>query len=334
MKWNSGYTATYYGCYVDAGTWRDLERFEILSGSISKGSDDLRESAEVVTTDYDQSKERWIRIYLDAEQSGDIVHEPLFTGLATSPSRDITGNIEERKVEMFSVLKPAEDILLERGWYAPMGFSGADLIKELLEVTPAPVEVQGTSPRLTTNIVAEDGETSLSMVEKILQTINWRIIIKGDGTITLTRKTSSPAAMFDANTTDIIEPKISVKRDWFECPNVFRACTDDEVYVAEDTSGSALSINGRGRRVMMEELDANVADNESLADYAVRRLAEEQQVEETASYNRRYLPDVHVTDLINFHYKQLTGDYIVTEQKITLGYNAQVSEEVTKYAGN
>lgn len=333
MQWNKGFTASYYASYVDAGTWRDIEKFDIISGSVSKDTEGLRESAELTTLDFDQSKERWVRIYLDASQSGDMAHEPLFTGLATSPQRDIEGNISNRKISLYSVLKPCEDVLLERGWYAPINTDGALIIKELLEATPAPVGQVGKAPKLVSSIVAEDGETNLSMIDKILKATNLRLEINGDGTIIITKKPMQPERSFDQDTMDIIEPQITVKRDWFECPNVFRAVSGDNTFTAEDKSGSNISINGRGRRVMMEELDAVTNDNESLEDYAYRRLAEEQQIEESASYKRRYIPDLHVGDMIRMHYKQIQGDYIIREQKINLDYAATVDEEAI-YAEN
>lgn len=79
---------------------------------------------------------------------------------------------------------------------------------------------------------------------------------------------------------------------------------------------------------MMEELDAVMNENESLEDYAYRRLAEEQQIEESASYKRRYLPDLNIGDMVEMHYKQLQGYFVIKEQKISLDYNAEVSEEV------
>lgn len=328
MQWQKGFTASYYASYVDAGTWRDIEKFDITSGSISKNDEGLLESADLTALDFDQTRERWVRIYLDATQSGDRAHEPLFTGLATSPQRDIQGNITERKVSLFSVLKPCEDILLERGWYAPINTDGAELIKELLEATPAPVTQEGRAPKLASSIVAEDGETNLSMIEKILAAINWRLVINGDGSIVITSKPKLPEQTFAQDTMDIIEPEITVKRDWFECPNVFRAVAGDNTYTAEDINGSNMSIKARGRRVMMEELNAVTNENESLADYAERRLREEQQIEESASYKRRYMPDLHVGDMIRMHYKQIDGDYIIKEQKISLDYGATVDEEV------
>lgn len=328
MQWNKGFTASYYASYVDAGTWRDVEKFDITSGSVSKNTEGLRESAELTALDFDQSRERWVRIYLDATQEGDKAHEPLFTGLATSPQRDIEGNITNKKISLFSVLKPCEDILLQRGWYAPMNTDGAEIIKELLEATPAPVSSVGRAPKLTSSIVAEDGETNLSMIEKVLKATNLRLEINGDGTIVITKKPTEPEQTFDQETMDIIEPQLTVKRDWFKCPNVFRAVSGDNTFTAEDVSGSNMSIESRGRRVMMEELDAVTNDNESLEDYAYRRLAEEQQIEESASYKRRYVPGLHVGDMIRMRYRQIRGDYIIREQKISLDYGATVDEEV------
>lgn len=333
MQWNKGYTASYYASYVDAGTWRDVDKFDITSGSISKDSSGLMESAELTALDFDQTQERWVRIYLDAAQNKDKAHEPLFTGLATSPQKDIQGNIEVRKISLFSVLKPCEDILLQRGWYAPINTDGALLIKELLEATPAPVSQQGSAPKLTQSIVAEDGETNLSMIEKILKAINWRLVINGDGSILIARKPDVPGEIFAQDTMDIIQPEITVKRDWFDCPNVLRAVSGDNTFTAEDVSGNLMSIEARGRRVMMEELNAVTNENESLEDYAYRRLAEEQQIQENVSYKRRYMPDLHVGDMVRMHYKQIQGDYIINEQKITLDFGATVDEEVI-YAEN
>ena len=66
MNWNKGFSAEYYACFVDPITWENLERFEILSGSIKRTDSGLRHSADIDCTDYNQSLERWIRIYLDA----------------------------------------------------------------------------------------------------------------------------------------------------------------------------------------------------------------------------------------------------------------------------
>lgn len=329
MNWESGYTSTFYACYIDPQTWNDTERFEIIEGSVERTSDSLRQSASLKCTDYDQTTERWVRIYMDAVQSGDVSHTPLFTGIATSPSRDIDGAVEERELECYSVLKACEDILLPRGWYVPAGRNAVLAIKSLLEVTPAPVDGdEEASPLMQDALIAEDDETNLTMIEKILNAINWQMQIRGDGTIALSPVSVDPVAEFSPLVLDIVETSLSVERDWFECPNVFRATLNEMSAVArDDDPDSPLSTVNRGREIWMQD-EADLSDDETLAEYAKRKLKEAQAVAEKAKYQRRFLPDVNVGDVVRLDYPQIQGDYRVTSQGIDLSYNGTTSEEV------
>ena len=332
MNWNDGFSARYYATVVDPQSWKDVERFDIVSGSISRNDDSLRESADVDCVNRRPSGEQWIRIYLDARQGGATEHIPLFTGLATSPSWKINGATETNPLECYSVLKVSDDILLPRGWYAPAGANGAGLIADLLkQSTPAPVVISGESPRLQNYIVAEDGETCLSMVDKILTAIGWRIKILGDGTIVVCERSGTVSATYDSIHNDAIKPQVSMDSDWYDCPNVFRATVGDVAAVARDDSEeSALSTKNRGREVWAEEKDCKISTSESLGEYAMRRLKELQRSSTTVSYSRRYNPNVLVGDMIRLNYPKqgVIGDYIVTSQSITLGFGAETSEEV------
>lgn len=335
MDWTQGFSATYYGCYVDPASWRDLKRFEIVSGNIDKTDEELRQSASITLTDYEQGVEKWVRIYLDTKQDGGGAHIPLFTGLAVTPDRNIIGYHNEYTLDCYSVLKPAQDILLERGWYAPAESQSGLIINELLSGF-APVNVADNSPLLSQAIIAEDGESNLSMVNKILLAINWRIKIDGNGTINVLPKPIEVSAKLDPYTNDIIEPEITYTHDWFECPNCFRAVSDDLTAIAKDESlTSPLSIPNRGREVWMEETSCDLSDNESIAEYALRRLKEEQTVFATVSYNRRFDPNINIGDLINLHYtaQSIDGIYTVTSQSIELGFGARVTE-AAKYEQN
>lgn len=330
MDWSQGFSASYYGCYIDPVSWRDLERFEILSGSIDRTNEELRQSASVTLTEYEQGLEKWVRIYLDTKQNESGAHIPLFTGLAVTPDKNINGYSTEYTLDCYSVLKPAQDILLQRGWYAPVETSSGLIIKQLLEGF-APVVVAENSPLLTTAIIAEDNETNLSMVDKILNAINWVLRIDGDGTINVLPKPIETVASFDPYNNDMIEPELTYTHDWFECPNCFRAVSEDLTSVAKDESlTSPLSIPNRGREVWMEEDGVDLADDESIAEYAIRKLKEEQSVATTVSYNRRYDPDINVGDMVNLHYtaQGIDGVFTVVSQSIELGYGARVTEEV------
>jgi len=54
------------------------------------------------------------------------------------------------------------------------------------------------SPHLADSIVAEDGESDLTMAEKIITAIGWRIKISGDGRIHICEKASEVTAAFDS----------------------------------------------------------------------------------------------------------------------------------------
>lgn len=333
MDWTKGFSANYHITTVDPLTWRDVDRIEITGGSIKKEKTGLMQSANVDCIRYEQGTERWIRVWLDASQEGDNAHDALFTGLACSPEREFEGVLETNTLECYSVLKVADDVLLERGWYAPSGVTGSNIVKQLLSITPAPIIEEEGSPQLQSAIIAEDGESRLSMAQKILDAIGWRLRISGYGTITICPYSNEAVIVIDSIEYDIVEPKVTVKNDWYDCPNVFRAVDDDVSAVARDDSiNSPLSTVNRGREIWKEETNCHLNDKETVAEYAIRRLKEEQSVAVEYSYKRRYVPGVEPSDVIRIHYPaQDIDSYMeVKSQSISIGYGASVSESVVK----
>lgn len=325
MDWSKGITATYYGSIVDSTTWRDIDRFGITGGRISRSPGELVESANVNCTAFEH-REKWIRIWLNAKQGGESSHIALFTGLATSPSKNIRGYYTETSLECYSVLKPLQDILLPRGWYAPQG-SGKSVILDLLSATPAPSEIEEGIPLLRQNIIAEERETYLSMLNKILLALNWRIKITGDGTIRVVPISSKSVSVFGYDY-DIIETELNIEYDWYKCPNVFRAISGDESEVVMDDSDSVLSVGNRGREIWDEDTSCNLNAGETLYEYAQRRLKEKQRTEKKVSYSRRFDPDIYVTDVITINYPQVQGTFFISSQTIDIGHEAKTTEEV------
>lgn len=326
MRWDKGYEATYYMTIVDPLTWRDIGRLDITGGTVQRVPSGLMHSADIDTTAFEYG-ETWARIYLDARQGESSAHIPLITGLTSSPTVRHDGVRVSQDVQIYSVLKPLEDLLLPRGWYAGVNTNGADIIKTLLR-TPAPVEINGDAPFLAEPIIAEENETYLSMVEKILQAINWRIRLHGDGTIELTEKAANPIAHFDP-AQDYIEPDVSIEADWFECPNVFRATSGNVSATAIDEDpNSILSVPSRGREVWKEETASDFNDGETIAEYAQRRLKEEQSYATTARYFRRYVPDLYPSDMVSLRYQEIQGTYTIESQTIELSHSARTNEEV------
>lgn len=332
MDWSKGYTASSYLTIVDPASWRDTERVEITGGSVARQSGGLRQSADLDCTSWNPEQETWVRVWLDVRQGQDGAHEALFTGLTSVPEREIRGQLVSYPLSCYSVLKPAEDVLLQRGWFAGEGADGAVLIQELLSVSPAPFSAAANPPRLSRAIIAENGETHLSMAEKILAAMGWVMTIGGDGTISIGPASTEIKSRFGPGN-DVVEPRVSLKKDWFTAPNVYRAIRgDDTAEARDDDESSPLSTVTRGREIWREESGPVLSDGESLEAYAQRRLREAQASATAVSYDRRFDPAVNVGDLVRLHYpaQKLMDDYRVISQNIRLGGGATVSEEVRR----
>ena len=337
MDWSLGYSARYYMTVVDWATMRDIDRIEIISGSIKRSLTDLRESADVDCVNYDNSKEQIVRIWLDTDQEGSSSHIPLFTGIAIAPRDRYTGRLKNNSLECYSMLKIASDVMLPRGWYAPVEANSGTIIKDLLSVVKVPIypiNFEDNTPELKQSIIAEQGETRLSMVDKILDAMgNWRMRLDGYGSIYIEQLKSTAVTVLDAIDNDVIETKIETTYDWYNAPNVLRCTLDDSFAEARDEDkNSPFSIQNRGREVWLEDSDVQLSTNETLGEYALRMLKEYQKQSTTVSYTRRFIPDIYPSDKIRINYplQSVTGEYMITDQSITLGYSGQTSEEVIK----
>lgn len=330
MLWQNGYTSTCYAEVLDAESWRGIQRFDLMGGKINRGADGLRQSADLDCRE--AIGEKYIRVWMDTRQDGDSAHVALFTGLTSQPQTNWDGYVPLRSLECYSVLKAADDVHLQRGWYAPAGINAGVVIRRLMSATPAPLVISGNIPNLKTSIVAEDGETNLSMTDKILVAVGWDMRISGDGTI----EVYDPAAetevqRFNPSDNDSIEPQIRVLDDWFACPNVMQVFADDlSATVRDDDPGSFLSTVNRGREIWMTEGNADLGEHESIGQYAFRRLKEEQAKAFLVGYDRRFDPNINIGSIVSLNYpaQGITGKFRVTSQSISLGYAARTYEEV------
>ena len=332
INWSKGIVARYYATMVDPDTWRDIGSFDILGGSINYSDSGVRGSADINCKDFNHEKEYWIRIYLNARQQGEGELVPLFTGLASSPDVSYDGRIPSSKVQCFSVLSPADKVYLPLGWYAQMGSNGATTIRDLLiGVTPAPIVIDGSSASINQNIVAENGETHLSMVDKILTAINWKMYFDGDGTIHISPIQNDIIARFDKETNDVLEMSVSISSNWYDIPNVFRAVGSGISSIARDEDpDSKFSVPNRGREIWAEEQNCVLNNNEKISEYASRKLKELQNAYKTIDYTRRFRPGIRIGDIIwlNYPAQKLYGSFIIKSQNMDIGYGGRVSEQV------
>lgn len=334
MNWDAGYKAEYYATIVDPETWRDIDRIEIKkdpTGVIKREQEGLRQSAQIYCEDFPVGIEHWIRIWMDVKQGGSNEHVALFTGIGTTPAHNMDGYRETSAIECYSVLKPANDVHLLRGWYAPAGVSGAVMIRELLSAVPVPIIIAENAPQLSSHIIAENNETRLTMTDRILTAMDWRLRILGNGTVYVGPWDYEPVVAFDPNEFDVIENEIQVKEDLFSAPNVYMVTIDDVTAIARDDSEkSELSTVNRGREVWAEESGGSLAENQTIEQYTAAQLQKAQKVKITANYDRRYVPDVYPGDTIEMRYPKqyLSGLFTVNSQSVAVAYNATTSEEI------
>lgn len=332
INWSEGVTARYYATVVDPSTWQDISSFDISGGSIKYSDSGVRESADLNCSNISPDNEFWMRIYFDVEQGSNHDRVPLFTGLASIPDSSWTGKFNTSNLQCYSVLSVTEKVLLPLGWYAPAGANGARTIKDLLsDATPAPIIIDGVSPSLSQSVVAENGESKLSMVDKILTAIDWRIKISGNGTITICDIADDISANFNYLNNDIIEMDVQINRNMHDIPNVFQAINNDMISVARDEDPtSPFSIVNRGREIWMQETNCVLNNGEKIGEYAHRRLREEQKLYRTISYNRRFLPGIRPTDMVAINYpeQKINGIFEVQSQTLDLAYGGRISEQV------
>ena len=321
MDWAKGYTAKYIARLVDRTSFNDMEEIPIISGSISRDiTSNLLESATIET--HERIDEQWLRIYMIATQNGGSERIPLFTGLASSPARDINGTQNKYSVDLYSVLKPAADWMVPLGYYLPSGVQGEALIKALFDKVGIRMQSQLGSGVLTDPIVAEAGETYLSLAMQVLDAIGWYMYITGDGRVQMKPYETEPVTAFDTEN-DAIEPEIRDTKDMFSCPNVLRVTAGNYTTTIKDEN----SIRDRGREVWAEE-KIDLISGTSLTNYAMSRLSELQSPSRELEYTRRFHPDVRPGDAIRITCprQQINGIFRVQNQKISLGYGARTEE--------
>lgn len=334
IDWSKGYTAQYNAAIIDPQTWRDIDTIEITGGTIKKDASGLKQSASINCTDWPEGIELWIRVYLIASQNGETTRTAIFTGLATTPTRTIEGTLTTHGITCYSVLKAVDDIDLLPGWYAGQGANAGEVLKDLLSATPAPYAIEENAPFLTDYIVAEQNETRLTMVNKIISTIGWGIDIDGTGRIIAGPQKVNSNISFGPEGMDMIEDEsIKITQDTFSCPNVYAVTSGDNTYILKDDSlDSPYSIQNRGREVWTHETGVVMPSNENIKQYTERKLAEAQAQSMTAEYKRRYYPELNPGEIIGLRYpgKDLNGQFRIISQSIALGHAATVSEKIER----
>lgn len=327
MNWAAGFSATYRAYRVNPDTWEDETEIPVVSGSITRDmDDDLIDSASIVLRK--AVGEIWIRIYLIAEQNGGTERIPLFTGLTSAPTRDLDGTRESYAVDCYGRLKAASDMLLPLGYYVAAGAKGAETIIALLRMAGITATAPQSSSYVMDYIIAEAGETVLTMARRVASAIGWLIRVNGRGEVSIQPYSSQIRGKL-SNDNDIMEMSVTDTDDWYSCPNVLRVTSGSLTATAyDDDPSSPLSVPARGRQIWRHE-SATLSDASLLPVYAQERLKALQQRTRIINYTRRFNPDIYPGDLISVSYPQagLTGNIRVMNQTISLSHGAKTGEE-------
>lgn len=335
MDWSKGFSAQYDLMQVDPVSFLDMGPLRFTAGTIDNSNSGLMQSADLTMTE--DPGECWVRVYLKARQSDSGARVALFTGLTSAPERALDGRRNTFNVECYSVLKPIDDILVPRGYYAPAGADAAALVAELFSVGPAPVEVEPDGPGLIETIVAEEDMSRLDVAWLILDAVGWRLRIDGNGTIRICAYSSESSVTFDAREHDALELQLTDEQDWFSVPNCIRVVSGNNYveYKDDDPDSRVSTVSRKATRggtgeIWMNDNASSIGSNESLAEYAMRILKENQASARKVSYSRRYFPDLLVSDLVSLRLGGvgIDGTFRITSQRIELGYGCRTSEEV------
>jgi hypothetical protein len=94
--------------------------------------------------------------------------------------------------------------MLPLGWYAAYGSDGTEIIADLFKQCGIKVNSEFGGGYLAANIVAEAGETYLTMAKKVAKAINWQIRPNGLGEVSIVPYSNVVKARFDGEN-DVVE---------------------------------------------------------------------------------------------------------------------------------
>lgn len=326
MDWGKSYTTSWRLFRVDPSTWEDAGEVEgVTSVEVEQTTDQLLQTAtvHVDAEEPDGFEPGWYRLSCAAWQDGGATRVDVFTGLLEGTGADSLGaDGWDIELEGRSVLQPAKDVLLSTGSYAPKGADGAAYAASMLqECTPAPVEVEGASPALNSNVVFDTGDSTIEAVWAILDACGWVMQVDGGGFITIKEKPTEPVALIDDSW---MANERSYERDRSEVSNRYIAIEDGYTATATDTDpDSPTSYTSRGRWVDVVDDSVKRTGGETLAAYAQRKLSEATAVGAVHSYSRCYMPDIYPFDIVRWR----GVDMRITSQTLECGAGIEVSEE-------
>lgn len=344
MILTGNYSVDYAAYSVSPDTWADGAEIDLVSiesieyeaarPNSDGGNEPPYDSCSLVLGD--EIGEQWVRVYaLVTQESTRAV--PLYTGLSSSrPRHEWKGAEEVWSVDLTGTLARAGEKLMPIGWWCqtdPATKAGS----LLAENCPAPVTVTEPAANLSSPIYAEEGETNLTMAQKLCDACGYRIRVDADGSITVEPEPETPALTIDEGGNDLmLEDLDDGPSDESDVPNVYRVTTGegDVAVWRDDDPESQWSTVARGREIWMQETGVSLVEGESASTRAMRGLQTAQHAARTANYSREFADGVHAGDLVEFDMPKtrLSGLWRVTRTSLQCEVGITVDDEV-EYRG-
>lgn len=288
IDWTKSMRQTYEVYTVDPKTWLNNRLLDTVTGA-SITRDIASETIVSGSIDYvGELGEEYVRIYLVAEQDGEVERVPLITMLCQTPSTTYNGKYISTQISGYSPLTELA------GEYPPIGFtiprnypswmyknfpgSGrliTHLDKCIVDYTRAycraPVNGFALSSTeydmddislntFTQDYVAGNEDSWSKVIFDLLEKINYKPMVNPLGEISFYKtpeyRKMQPIWTFDDSNSSILGSDISIERDLYNVPNVVELIMTNvkgRVITASAEnrdSGSPISIENRGRRVV------------------------------------------------------------------------------------
>lgn len=338
IDWQRSKTVEWRVCPVDRGTWASGDPVpgidSIECQSDASGESPLIDAGSMRLTGTELTP-GYYRISMVARQDGatELVHlmTLLFEGVGSSVShRTRTVTADGR-----SVLWPSEARLLMGDTYAPEGADGSEYVASLLRsVCHAPVIVDlGAAWTLGAPVWGTAGQPMLAHAWEVLRAGGRTLRIDGDGTIHVSPMPTEPALTLDAASSAMLLPGIESTLDITAVPNAYTAISGTESATSiNDDPDSAASTVSRGYRYDVVDTAPKPIEGETLEAYARRRLAEASVVSEERTYTRKYVPGIHVGDVVlgAMPSQGLDGRFRIVSIGYELGGALSVTETATR----
>ena len=319
----------YYRVYsVDGDTWADSNQIPgFMEAKITRSLDGGLIESGTLAFDSEAS-ETFSDGYYRVARMDDGTRTDIATLLCRADGGNDNRGRRATDVIAYSVLKPAGSMRLIQGEYAPSGADGAAFAASMLESCIAAPVVASGSFRLSGNIVFDIGSTVLEAVWKVLDAGSFTMQVSGDGIVNIVPKDGTE--LREIGTYDV-EPDIRRTSTVLSVPNRYTAIDGITVATAlNDDADSATSTVTIG--YVVDEVDTSPSriENETLSEYAARKLSEASVITEEYTYSRGWVEDVLPGSRVQANFI-ITGEaFTVKSQEIECGAALKVSETICR----